>query len=1243
MADFRLGRLKFNWRGDWEPNTAYVIDDIIKFGANSYVCTENHTSVSSELDWYSTDLSKWSLHMEGIRNRGSFTPDTYYRVNDVFKFGNTQYRVGVAFSATTFNLSDLSSNLNDYVSGFLGEGKYNSTLDYEPGDVVTYNGNSYVAISTATVDELPSTFLGEKWQILAEGINPLGISTYQEEETYRQGDLVQIGGDIYRLQVGVATGINPVLDGGFSGLSTNWSLLNTGLKFVGTYSTTETYYRNHVVEYSSSSYVAIANTSIVNIEPGSDANTWAALSIGDSNALLTTKGDVLIRDASAPTRLGIGFTYQSLGVSTTGIPQWMTIGDSTRIYYVDPELGSDAYNGSTPDMAFRTLRYACENASAITEITNFEYDSATGLSTITAPSHGILYPEVTIRLKDIEFECLSGGRSFDITNFVYTNTTGVSTVTVSSNLAGNPGVTTGTIVRLKNIEFTCPGDSGITTTFFPDGTQGYNFTVTDVLSPTTFVINVGVSTINHIYVGGGNAFVGFDTTIFPRTVKDSYFEVIDIIDNDTFTVNVGVSTIEHDYVSGGQVINLSPAVVRLSASEFAEQLPIVVPSFTSIVGSTLRSSKVRPAEGISPDGIHPNNRQTMFKLSDATTIQGINVSGLVGFDYDPDSPYELEKTTVRTGFGTTACGIYFALNENSPILNKSPYVKDCTSFGDPATDGTGHGAGVGVFIDGSVHDRGNKSMVFDAYTNVLSGGAGFILDKDARAEIVSCFTYYAKWGYYSGGGARIRSVSGNNSYGDYGVIASGFSTSEVATTGRLFGDRVEVVTIETAGTVAVGDTFIGQVSGARGNIINEQLNADILYIKYEDGYGNPAVGLGTTALFPGEKVDVIGSGTTGTFQVQDNADAAYGGQKGVILELDNLSDVPKVGSAIGFTTAGIGSDANFFIINTVVGFSTIYTLNTSTGIVTYTNRATVRISPEKGTGSPDTRSVGGSFVEIREKFSNARLTGHDFLSVGTGDKATTNYPDVDETTVKQGNETNTFGPGKVFYVSTDQGGNFRVGNFFSVNQLTGAATLDASAFNLSGLSELRLGSLGGQVGEAINEFSSDETMSGNANNAVPTEFAVTGFLKRNKMGVDAMVPPVGTTAQRPGALNRFAGSFRFNTDLQTPEYYNGTQWVPAGEFPNTDVTSNITAVPFATYWVDTSSDAVTITLPVAPVKGDRIRFFDVANTFDTNALTIARNGKLIQGDASDLLVTTEGASFELVFHSDTYGWRIFTV
>lgn len=1353
MAEFRLGRLKFNWRGDWTPSTAYVIDDIVKFGANTYVCTTNHTSIGSTSSWYATDISKWSLHTDGLTNRGDFVADTYYRVNDVFKYGNKQYRVTTGFS-TSLSVpvaSAFSTCFTEYLSGFNAEGSYNSFTEYQSGDVVQFNGNSYVAITTTGIDDFPNQYLGSKWTLLSPGVNALGITTYNNTETYQQGDLVQIGGDTYRLKVGVATGVNPVLNQlgigqtslisgiiesisfsgggtivgaansqyfevqGFGGSGSGalfgvdrdgagdvsqvsisaagvgytateeltlfgtsvggtsptdditvvvgsttsfvtggavtpgdtWAPFNTGLNFVGTWTTATTYYKNNVVEYSSSAYVAIGNSAIVGIVPGSDPSKWGALAIGDSNALLTTKGDLLVRDNSTPTRLAIGTTYQSLGVSTEGVPIWTTIGDATRVYYVDPEGGNDTFNGSTSDLAFRTLKYACDSASAVTNITNFVYSKESGISTITAPAHGILYPNITIKLDDIEFECLSGGNSYDIGAVTYSNSTGITTITTTStNFVQN-----GDIVRLRNIEFTCPGGSGITTTIFPDGTQGYNFTVTQVNSPSQFEVNVGTSTIPHIYVGGGLVFVGVTTTIFPDTEVGSYFNVIEVVDNNTITVNVGVSTIDHTYVAGGTVTNLTPAVIRLSASEFAEQLPIIVPPFTSIVGNTLRASKIRPADGLSSDGQTPNNRQTMFKLSDATTIQGLNVSGLVGFDYDPTRPYELDATTVRTGSGNTACGVYFAFNETSPILNKSPYVKDCTSFGDPATDGYGGGAGVGVFIDGGAHPYGAKSMVFDAYTNVLSDGAGFILDRDARAEIVSCFTYYAKWGYYSGGGSRIRGVSGNNSYGDYGVIASGFSTSETPIAGRLLGDRLEIVTGSIKGTVAVGDSMRGTQSGAYGNILNDQSSSDRYYFLYEDGYGNPdgSVGIGTTTFILGEWVDIIGAGTTGAFRISSTV-GSISGQKGVILEVDELDEEPLVGSAVGFTTtlAGVGTDSRYYIVTSVSGFTTEFQVKTSAGIVTYRNRATIRIAPEKPSGTVDTRNVigtantyYGSYIELRENFSNARLTGHDFLSIGTGNKVETNYPNINEANVAQGNETNTFGPGKVFYVSTDQGGNFRVGDLFAVNQLTGSATLDASAFNLSGLTELRLGSLGGQIGEAINEFSADETMSGNSNTAVPTEFAVVGYLKRAKMGNDAMVPPQGTDGQRPLTPNTAA--LRYNTTRNYLENYNGTSWVPVGGFTNRTVSTSTTVDSFEQCFVNTSGGAVTLTLPAAPSLGDVIRFFDITKTFDTNNLTIARNAKLIQGDAANMTVNIEGAAFELVYSGDTYGWRIFTV
>ena len=76
------------------------------------------------------------------------------------------------------------------------------------------------------------------------------------------------------------------------------------------------------------------------------------------------------------------------------------------------------------------------------------------------------------------------------------------------------------------------------------------------------------------------------------------------------------------------------------------------------------------------------------------------------------------------------------------------------------------------------------------------------------------------------------------------------------------------------------------------------------------------------------------------------------------------------------------------------------------------------------------------------------------------------------------------------------------------------------------------------------------------------------------------------------------------------------------------------------YFVDTSSSAITATLPASPTAGDTVRFIDLSATFDTNNLTVARNGKKIQGDASDMTVATERAGFALVFSGDTQGWLL---
>ena len=107
--------------------------------------------------------------------------------------------------------------------------------------------------------------------------------------------------------------------------------------------------------------------------------------------------------------------------------------------------------------------------------------------------------------------------------------------------------------------------------------------------------------------------------------------------------------------------------------------------------------------------------------------------------------------------------------------------------------------------------------------------------------------------------------------------------------------------------------------------------------------------------------------------------------------------------------------------------------------------------------------------------------------------------------------------------------------------------------------------------------------------------------------------------------------------------FNGTNFVPAdpsggGISWQAVKTANFNAAAGEGYFVNTTNNVITATLPASPTLGDEITFIDYAGTSDTNTITIARNSKPIAGAASDLTVTVERAGFTLVFVDNTQGW-----
>jgi len=204
--------------------------------------------------------------------------------------------------------------------------------------------------------------------------------------------------------------------------------------------------------------------------------------------------------------------------------------------------------------------------------------------------------------------------------------------------------------------------------------------------------------------------------------------------------------------------------------------------------------------------------------------------------------------------------------------------------------------------------------------------------------------------------------------------------------------------------------------------------------------------------------------------------------------------------------------------------------------------ARIQVSPVIGIAESPNHAAA---VTMRIRFSQVRLTGHDFLDIGTGNQTDTNYPNTPVYDPVPANETVDSGGGRVFYTSTDQDGNFRVGDLFSVEQSTGSATLNADAFNLSGLNELQLGAVSlGSSNTAISEFSTDATFAANSDSIVPTQKAIKSYIASQIGGGGSSIVAnslsVGNTYLTGTSISAVTGAVDFTSNINFTRGITGT-------------------------------------------------------------------------------------------------------
>jgi len=89
----------------------------------------------------------------------------------------------------------------------------------------------------------------------------------------------------------------------------------------------------------------------------------------------------------------------------------------------------------------------------------------------------------------------------------------------------------------------------------------------------------------------------------------------------------------------------------------------------------------------------------------------------------------------------------------------------------------------------------------------------------------------------------------------------------------------------------------------------------------------------------------------------------------------------------------------------------------------------------------------------------------------------------------------------------------------------------------------------------------------------------------------------------------------------------------------TNSPGTVTGVSGKGYFLNTTSGEITINLPSSPSFGDIISIKDYANTFDSNTVTIGRNGSKINGVCACATLNTQSQSVTLIYVDSTKGWQ----